>query len=127
MRLLLVDDDPQIGLVVGRVAETCGFEVCLADRADAFKATYETFHPDLITLDLDMPDCDGVELLRFLADQCCTAPILIISGFDDRVLGAAKRLGEARGLNMAGIVSKPMRVTELRDVLNALKPGAAGA
>jgi hypothetical protein len=48
---------------------------------------------------------DGVELLRFLADEDFRAPVLIVSGFDRRVLESAFRLGEALGLNMAGPVA----------------------
>ena len=120
MRFLLVDDDPQIGLVIRRVAESCGFDVRTTSRAEAFKATYGVFRPDVITLDLAIPDGDGVGLLRFLADEGCESPILIISGLHDRVIDAAKRLGEARGLNMAGFITKPMRLADLRTLFNGL-------
>ena len=44
-----------------------------------------------------MPGMDGVELLRFLADEDFQEPVLIISGFDRRVLESAFRLGEGAG------------------------------
>ena len=69
-----------------------------------------------------MPGMDGVELLRFLADQQFAAPVLIISGFDRRVLDSAFRLGEALGLSMAGPLEKPVRLQELEELLNRLKP-----
>ena len=120
MRFLLMDDDPHIGLAIGHVAESCGFEVRTAHQANGFKAAYEDFHPDVITLDLGFPDGDGVELLRYLADDGCDAHILIVSGFDNRVMDAAKRLGEARGLKMSGTISKPMRLAQLRAIFNEL-------
>jgi EAL domain-containing protein (putative c-di-GMP-specific phosphodiesterase class I) len=64
-----------------------------------------------------MPETDGIELLRFLADERVTARILIISGFDEKVLDAAERLGAARGLNMAGVLRKPVLIEELSQVL----------
>ena len=73
-------------------------------------------------LDLGMPGMDGVELLRFLAEQDFQAPVLIISGFDRRVLESAFRLGEALGLTMAGPLEKPVRLEELENLLNRLKP-----
>ena len=42
--------------------------------------------PDMVALDLGMPGMDGVELLRFLAEQDYRSPVLIVSGFDRRVL-----------------------------------------
>jgi YesN/AraC family two-component response regulator len=64
---------------------------------------------------------DGVELLRFLADQGYAAPVLIVSGFDRRVLESAFRLGEALGLSMAGPLEKPVRLEELETLLGQLK------
>jgi CheY-like chemotaxis protein len=75
----------------------------------------------MVALDLGMPGMDGVELLRFLAEQGYKAPVLIVSGFDRRVLESAFRLGEALGLRMAGPIAKPARLEEMEAVLIALK------
>ena len=74
-----------------------------------------------MALDLGMP-VDGVELLRFLSDEDFPGPVLIISGFDRRVLESAFRLGEALGLKMAGPLEKPVRLEALEDLLKRLKP-----
>ena len=117
MRLLVIDDDPLVGGVAKRIAEKIGFQVLAITDAESFKAAYEHFKPDVISLDLSMPGCDGIELLRFLADIGCRAQILIASGFDSKVLKSAHELGEARGLNMAGVIAKPMRAAEIRAAL----------
>ena len=127
MRFLLVDDDPHIGLAIRHVAEGCGFDVRTTNRVNGFKAAYKEFRPDVVTLDLGIADGDGIELLRYLADDGCLAQILIVSGFDARVLDAAKRLGEARGLKMAGTIAKPMRLAQLRSVLSQLRQDASHA
>jgi hypothetical protein len=64
---------------------------------------------------------DGVELLRFLAAEDFRAPVLIISGFDRRVLESAFRLGEALGLTMIGPLEKPVRFQELERLLIDLR------
>ena len=64
---------------------------------------------------------DGVELLRFLAEVNIWAPVLIISGFDRRVLESAFRLGEALGLAMIGPLEKPVRFQDLERVLKELR------
>jgi two-component system, OmpR family, response regulator len=48
-------------------------------------------------------------------------PVLIVSGFDRRVLESAFRLGQALGLNMVGPVEKPVRLEVLEDLLGKLK------
>jgi CheY-like chemotaxis protein len=75
----------------------------------------------MVALDLGMPGMDGIELLRFLADQDFRSPVLIVSGFDRRVLESAFRLGEALGLTMAGPLEKPVRLEQLETLLNELK------
>jgi len=74
-----------------------------------------------VALDLGMPETDGVELTRFLAEQNYRGPVLIVSGFDRRVLESAFRLGEALGLNMVGPVEKPVRLDVLEELLSKLK------
>lgn len=120
-RLLMIDDEPYIGVLVRRVAENLDYEMRFVTLADAFKETHRSFDPDVIILDLSMPDIDGIELLKFLAAEKSRARILILSGFDARILNGAHRLGEDRGLHMAGIVSKPVRVAELRTILDSLR------
>ena len=66
--------------------------------------------PTLVLMDLQMPDVDGVELLRALAAEKVTAPIVLMSGVDDKVLRTVGDLGTDLGLNMRGVLSKPIRL-----------------
>jgi len=86
-----------------------------------FRETFTAQRPDTVALDLGMPGMDGVELLRFLAENDYRSPVLIVSGFDRRVLESAFRLGEALGLNMAGPIEKPVRLDAIEQVLNQLR------
>ena len=79
----------------------------------------------MVALDLGMPGMDGVELLRFLSAEGFEEPVLIISGFDRRVLDSAFRLGEALGLQMVGPLEKPARLEALEDILNQVRPSLA--
>ncbi|MGH6981287.1 MAG: EAL domain-containing protein [Stellaceae bacterium] len=116
-RLLVIDDEPAVATFIGRVARRAGFDVIVTSDASDFKQRVRSWRPALIVLDLGMPETDGVELLRFLADERSTARILIISGFDEKILDAAERLGAARGLNMAGVLRKPVLIEELTQTL----------
>jgi DNA-binding response OmpR family regulator len=120
-RLLLIDDEPALADFLASAARECGFEPILTSEDARFREEFMAERPDVVALDLGMPGMDGVELLRFLADQGFRAPVLIISGFDRRVLESAFRLGEALGLEMAGPLEKPVRLEDLETMLNDLK------
>jgi DNA-binding response OmpR family regulator len=121
-RLLVIDDEPALAEFVAQVATECGFAPILTANYGSFKKAVQTKKPDMVALDLGMPGMDGVELLRFLALENSRAPILIISGFDRRVLESAFRLGEALGLTMVGPLEKPVRFQELERLLTEMRP-----
>lgn len=120
-RLLLIDDEPALADFLASAATESGFEPHVTERDDEFREAFLANRPEMVALDLGMPGMDGVELLRFLAEQNYRAPVLIFSGFDRRVLESAFRLGEALGLNMAGPVEKPVRFEILEQVLTELR------
>lgn len=124
-RLLLIDDEPQLAAFVANAARMCGFDPISTDRDDVFRERYVDDRPEMVALDLGMPGMDGVELLRFLADQAFGGPVLIISGFDRRVLESAFRLGEALGLKMVGPLEKPVRLDALEAILKQHLPSPA--
>ena len=119
--LLLIDDEPAIGRFIAHAAEIAGFTAHVTISAGPFMAKYREVQPDALALDLGMPQVDGVELLRFLSEEGCKAPVIIISGFDRRVLESSMRLGRALGLNMVGPLEKPVRLQEFTDLLDGLK------
>ena len=120
-RLLLIDDEPALAEFLAQAARDSGFDPVITEQDQEFRDAFLADRPDMVALDLGMPGMDGVELIRFLADQDYNAPVLIVSGFDRRVLESAFRLGEALGLNMKGPVEKPVRFEVLQDVLSQLR------
>jgi len=120
-RLLVIDDERALAEFVAQVAAECGYTPTLTADDSGFRQEFVDGLPDVVVLDLGMPGMDGVELLRFLAAQEHKAPVLIISGFDRRVLESAFRLGEALGLQMIGPLEKPVRFGELETLLRRLK------
>jgi DNA-binding response OmpR family regulator len=120
-RFLLIDDEPVLADYLAKAAQACGFEPIVTARDQDFRDVLVADRPEMVALDLGMPGMDGVELTRFLADQDYRGPVLIVSGFDRRVLESAFRLGEALGLNMVGPVEKPVRLEVLEELLSKLK------
>ena len=117
-RLLIVDDEPGIARLIERVATGLGFEVTVTHEAEAFTECLISTDPDVIVLDLSLPGVDGVELIRFLGTSRCRARIIVISGFDGRVLETTARLGRGLGLRISNALSKPLRAAEIRTALN---------
>lgn len=121
-KLLLVDDEPALADFVAKTAEMSGFRPIVTGNDIAFREAFVEQSPDMVALDLGMPGMDGIELLRFLSAQGFGGPVLIISGFDRRVLESAFRLGSALGLDMVGPLEKPARIEELEAILEHSKP-----
>jgi CheY-like chemotaxis protein len=120
-RLLLIDDEPALAAYMADAASGCGFDPAITSDDEEFRGAFLASRPDMVALDLGMPGMDGVELLRFLAEHDYRSPVLIVSGFDRRVLESAFRLGEALGLNMAGPLEKPVRLEKIETLLGELK------
>ena len=116
-RLLLIDDEPQLAAFVANAAKLSGFEPIETGLDSQFREEFLANRPAMVVLDLGMPGMDGVELLRFLSEHRFDGPVLIISGFDGRVLESAFRLGKELGLKMTGPIEKPVRLDELETLL----------
>ena len=124
-RLLLINDEPVLAEFLANAARESGYEATRTVDDETFRREFLENRPDIVALDLGMPGMDGVELLRFLVDEDYREPVLIVSGFDERVLDSAFRLGEALGLNMVGPLSKPVRLEDLETMLTELRPTLA--
>lgn len=116
-RLLIVDDEAAIRLQFRAIAEALGYEVAEAEDGDQFTRLYAQFKPNLVLLDLTMPDGDGIELLRGLAADSYQHGVILASGHDKRVLATAERLGRSLGLRMRPPLQKPILPRQLEQAL----------
>jgi len=122
--ILVVDDHRDFGEFVQRVAEKAGFAVTVVQSGDAFRAAYPHVLPGIICLDIVMPQEDGIELINWLTKQRSRSAIYIITGHDPKFARAAVEIGRIRGLNIAGVLQKPVSLTTLRDILAATRDGS---
>jgi EAL domain-containing protein (putative c-di-GMP-specific phosphodiesterase class I)/FixJ family two-component response regulator len=113
-RILILDDDAAVGQTIQWFAESLGFEAEFVTRPDKFFLRLEQQCPDIITIDLVMPELDGVEIMRLLAERKTRAKIVISSGMGSRVLEAAQRSAMEHGLSILGVISKPISKDALR-------------
>lgn len=115
--LLVVDDDVSICETLRLIGEGCGFRVSTSNTAEEFRAGYTASCPDYITLDLGLGNSDGIELLRWLANQKSRSTIILISGYDSKVMNAAALLGRAHALIILATLQKPIDIEHLKCLL----------
>lgn len=77
-RVLVVDDEPAIVRAVATNLRRHGFQVQAAERGQEALDIYGAFHPDLVVLDLGLPDLDGIEVVRQIRARAST-PIIVLS------------------------------------------------
>jgi len=120
-RLLIIDDEDALGQLYSRIGESVGYAVRATADPEFFWDAVEHWSPTVIMIDLRMPRCDGIEVLRGLADRRVAARILVSSGAEPALLESVQRLGRGRGLAMAGAFTKPLSPIRLRDMLIGMK------
>src|SRR5690242_12522658 len=118
--LYVVDDDPVIRQVVSRTASTSGYKPRSFAEVPEFEAAFRAEAPELILLDIAIGDHDGLELLNRLARWGCRCPILMVSGFDERVIASTVRVGKSLGLTMLEPLHKPLSPADLRALLQSI-------
>lgn len=106
-KILLVEDEANIRNLVATMLDTSGYQIILADSCGDAKTLYATYLPDLIILDLGLPDADGMELLDCVRAESHT-PIIVLSA---RITETDKITALDRGAN--DYVQKPFSSGEL--------------
>jgi len=121
-RLLVIDDDPDMCALVVHAASSAGIEARSSTNFREFEAG---LGPDigLIVIDLMMPEIDGIEVLRYLSDRKYSHEIILISGYDKKVLNVAAQLAATLGLDVRASLQKPLNPRQLRDVLTTRRDG----
>ena len=113
-RVLIIDDDAEVGRLLEMQIKATGREVRLTDDPEEFLTLHREWNPDFVVIDLVMPKMDGLDVLTHLAQDRCTAAVIISSGMGGRVLDAARRFADSNGLRIAGVLGKPHTTAELR-------------
>ena len=107
--VLVVDDEPDIRSTVKEILEDEGYEVTLAANAAAAREARLRVRPDVVLLDIWMPDLDGISLLREWADGGgLSCPVIMMSGH-----GTVETAVEATRLGAWDFVEKPISLAKL--------------
>ena len=108
-RVLVVDDEPDIRHLLGEILEDEGYQVSMAENASVAKVLKISMPPDLILLDIWMPDTDGITLLKeWLAEEKPLCPVIMMSGH-----GSVEAAVEATRLGAFDFLEKPLSLAKL--------------
>lgn len=83
-KILLVEDEPNIRNLISTVLEAAGYQVIHAGTCALADTMYQSYLPDLVLLDLGLPDQDGMVFLKELREQSLTPVIVLSARADDR-------------------------------------------
>lgn len=84
MKILVVDDDAHILKLYKLELEEDGYEVITASNGQEAMELFDSEEPDLVTLDILMPDIDGISLLRQMKEKKPRLPIIMSTAYDYR-------------------------------------------
>jgi PAS domain S-box-containing protein len=72
---------------------------------------------DILICDLDMPEMDGLELLRHLAEGHHETAIILVSALGGKLLAAAGKMAKTHGIRLLGVIEKPLRPGQIEPLL----------
>lgn len=119
-KILLIEDIPDNASLVKRVLNSQGYHVAWAETAEAGLSQAEQDPPDMILLDLGLPDIDGQTLVGYLRDipGIEATPIIAVTAWPEET---ARMMVSAYGCN--GYISKPIDVSAFIKMVNAYFSG----
>lgn len=108
-------------MIICRIAAKAGFDAVRATTYEAAASLAQEAAFDCITLDLSLGEHAGIEMLRHPWVLGCKAPIIIVSGCDDRMCRETVRIGKSLNLKIQEPVPKPVDLGVLRYSLERLR------
>jgi len=112
--ILFIDDDPYTLETLTRAVELFNHQAILASSGEEALRLVAIEHPDLIFIDLMLPDIDGLQVLAQIREigSAREIPIYLLSAANDRNIGE-----QARALGAQGYLTKPLRLQTLLDII----------
>jgi DNA-binding NtrC family response regulator len=114
-RILVVDDEYEICRVLSEYLEEQGYDVKMGRDGEQAITLADEFEPDLIFLDMKMPEITGLEALEFIREKHPRMKVVMITGVDDSKLARKALL-----LGANDFIAKPFSFSYLKRVLNSL-------
>lgn len=123
IKIMALDDEPFMLKLIGRILADMGYTsvtTCDSGHAALVLIGSPNESPDLILLDLNMPEMDGLEFVRRLVDRRFGGSVILVSGEDERMQQAAEKLASAHGITVLGHLHKPATPAGLAELIGKL-------
>ena len=127
VKILVLDDEPFMRKLLARMLTNQGFTsvtLCESGRAALDRVDGVDTRPNLILLDLNMPEMDGIEFVRHLVERNYTGSLILISGEDERMLQTVEKLVQAHKITVLGHIHKPVKPEALSALLEKWAPSS---
>ncbi len=125
LKVLLIDDEPFMLKLLGHTLATVGLTavtVCESGREALEYLDLSSYPPDLILLDINMPEMDGLEFVRHLAKRQYSGGVILVSGENERMLQAAEKLVQMYKITSLGHLQKPVTPEALSKLIDKWMP-----
>jgi DNA-binding NtrC family response regulator len=119
-KLLVIDDQSGITKVVEMIARQIGLNTRSLNSSAQATETFIAFRPDILILDMIMPEKDGIDVLNEILLTGLPIKIVLTSGFSDSYLRLAEGVARFHENPNVSILRKPFRRDELIDLLTRL-------
>ncbi len=129
LKVLILEDHPfQLMALHQMLNANQVFDVLAAESVEVARLSLQSRGPvDIAICDLQMDGPDGLELIRFMAENGLARALIIVSSSAACVLEGVAQLALSQGLEVLGYVQKPASAAVLHDLLEAYGPGRAGS
>lgn len=94
-RLLVVDDEVEFVNFVCEFADVYGFAVATASNGQIAQQRFHEFNPNIILLDVVMPQVDGIEFIEWLGNQGADVRLIVVTGYNPYYGQLAEKLGKS--------------------------------
>ncbi len=125
-KLLIIDDDVDITEAVGLAAGGLGMEFTAVNRSLTATEVFIAYQPDVVILDIIMPEKDGIDVLNDILNTGIPTRIVLTSGLSEGYLRLGQSIAKFHGVERVQVLRKPFRLHELLESLTADAPATTG-
>lgn len=116
MKVLIIDDEIEVATLLAEAVKMDGHEPIVAHDGPKGLALLNEHRPDVVFLDIQMPEMDGIDVLRRIRANDTKLPVVLITGH-----AVSRELEEARRLGVMEVIEKPSFFMHLRGALGRIQ------
>ena len=116
--IYIIDDEQQTAELLAEFTRLIGCLPCVYTEAIRFFEETESYaESSIMVLDLNMPNMDGVEVMRQMVKTNRRLPLILVSGYDSGILHSAEQLAKAYSLDIIATIAKPLEFNLFKSII----------